>query len=57
MIDRTSDGVEIKIGLRVMTNDLEWGTVTHEPDSYNPGWWGVTQDGDSIRYTKDPKGA
>lgn len=71
MTDRTSDGIEIKIGLRVMTNNLMWGTVTEKPSSYNPGWWGVTEDGstvahlfngermavrDNIRFTTDPKG-
>jgi hypothetical protein len=41
-MDRTSDGVEITIGLAVWDYDLELGTVTGEPSAWNPGWWHVT---------------
>lgn len=51
---KTSDGVEITPGLRVFTNDWEWGTVDAKPfergglsdpgSPYFQGWFDVVMD-------------
>lgn len=44
-MDKTSNGVEIAVGLRVFTNDWAWGTVTAPPAAWDEaGWWTVTLD-------------
>jgi hypothetical protein len=43
MNDYTTDGVEIRAGLRVFTNNCRWGTV-QGPALGTPGWWDVQED-------------
>jgi hypothetical protein len=44
---RTADGVEIRAGLRVMTNDCKLGTV--EEHDYD-GWYHIRMDGGGRGY-------
>lgn len=46
-MDKTSNGVEIALGLRVFTNDWSWGTVVAAPDEWSDGWWKVKIDDDA----------
>lgn len=43
-LDHTADGVQITLGLRVWTNDLDRATVV-APPRYGDGWWEVLTDG------------
>jgi hypothetical protein len=45
--DKTSDGVLIKYGLRVFTNNCRWGTVIGLCDvmQNDIGWWNLIEDG------------
>lgn len=45
LIDYTANNVEIKIGLRVFTNDLRLGTVVR---LNNDGWHDVLEDGSNF---------
>lgn len=48
MPDFTANGVPIRIGLRVFTNDWAWGTVVDLPAEWDDaGWYGVRIDDDA----------